>query len=223
VGRNCIFQAKFAGVPFCNYIYTADENKIGIWKNTESVEELCMLQKPTGDELTSLNATKLKKRKKEFLITRLLISQLVDEQRKICYDAAGRPLFTHSDDSLSISHSKKYSCVMVHNQTPCGVDIEPIDDRVVKVADRFMSAYEQRYIRTELLAAHCTLIWCAKEAVYKWYGKGGIRFQRDIIIHPFKPEKEGAMYIEFLHNGNKRVFNAHYSVIDAHIIAWVAG
>ena len=27
-----------------------------------------------------------------------------------------------------------------------------------------------------------TLLWSCKEAVYKWYGKGGVDFKKDILI-----------------------------------------
>ena len=42
-----------------------------------------------------------------------------------------------------------------------------------------------------------TLIWCTKEAIYKWYQKGNIDFIKDIKLHNFEIAEKGVLTAEF--------------------------
>ena len=70
---------------------------------------------------------------------------------------------------------------------PVGADIERITPRILKLKHKFMNQNELH----EFDAGNphdVTLIWCAKEAIFKWYEKGELDFSEDMVIfkNPFK-------------------------------------
>ena len=70
-------------------------------------------------------------------------------------------------------------------------------------------------MHTNLSKEKATLIWCAKEAIYKWYQKGNINFIKDIKLHNFKIKKKGILKANFKTEQillNYQKINNHYLV-----------
>lgn len=96
----------------------------------------------------------------------------------ITADAAGRPYLlvderevTRSD--ISISHSGDLAGAMVVRRGLCGIDIQKITNRVVKVRERFCTPDEERLLYSTFdvsraqYETYLTLLWSAKEALRK--------------------------------------------------------
>ena len=62
-----------------------------------------------------------------------------------------------------------------------------------------------------------TLIWCAKEAIYKWHQKGNIDFIKDIKLHNFEIEEKGLLTAEFK---TEQLF-LNYQKINNHYLVYV--
>lgn len=88
----------------------------------------------------------------------------------------GRPLFslpavTILDDlHLSISHGGELVGAVVAN-SPCGLDLQPIKDNLVRVREKYCLPKEDRLLQSSLSALEeqwrLVLLWTAKEAVKK--------------------------------------------------------
>ena len=141
--------------------------KIGLWKIEESLEELLQLAGKTS----ITNNTE--KRKKEFLISRLLLRNM-NLNSNISYNKFGAP---ELDDfqNISISHSKKLVAILLGDKK-VGLDIEPISNKPLRLSSKFIA----KNVHENLSKEKATLIWCAKEAIYKWYQKRNIDFKKDI-------------------------------------------
>ena len=86
------------------------------------------------------------------------------------------------------SHSHGYAAVILSAQ-PCAVDIEPADSDFSRAARRFISPQEQALQPCALPEAlFPALVWCAKEAVYKWVRISGLSLLHDIRITEIHPE-----------------------------------
>ena len=71
----------------------------------------------------------------------------------------------------------------------CAVDIEPADSDFSRAARRFISPQEQALQPCALPEAlFPALVWCAKEAVYKWVRISGLSLLHDIRITEIHPE-----------------------------------
>lgn len=109
--------------------------------------------------------------------TRLIINKITGFWQ-LDYDAKGAPII--EKNYISISHCKNFVCVY-YNSEKIGVDIELTDKRILKIADRFLNKYEKNNFDKNNLHT-LTLIWSAKEAVFKKYGGETTFFASSITI-----------------------------------------
>ncbi len=76
--------------------------------------------------------------------------------------------------------------------TPVGIDIEKQRDKIVKIARKFTPIEEYKTIANHsALVSKLTIVWGAKESLYKIYGKKQLLFKEHIYIEDFafKDEK----------------------------------
>lgn len=87
---------------------------------------------------------------------------------------------------LSITHSFEYAAVLFSTDHLVALDLEKIDARVTRVADKFLHEEEAAFISklSETVLAQ-TITWSAKETLYKLYGKKELLFKRDLRVYPF--------------------------------------
>ena len=174
--------------------YKKEENSGGIvavWEITESIEDLQRQLNLTNSELTRVNSFRLDKRKLEFLATRCLLKEILQQDPVISYLESGRPILENSKYNLSISHTKGYVAVTLSKSKYSGIDIEYPSERVVKVYDRFVSSDEKEFIPENKELEYYTLIWCLKEAMYKIFDEKSVVFNRDLRCFPFSIKEEG--------------------------------
>ena len=70
-----------------------------------------------------------------------------------------------------------------------GLDLERIDTRIGRVAHKFINEEEQIYISkvpSEDLNCFQTIIWSAKETMYKIYGKKELDFIKHMSVEAFQ-------------------------------------
>src|SRR3546814_10618570 len=99
---------------------------------------------------------------------------------------------------------------MVSLNGPVGVDIEQINSKIEKIAARFLLPEELEFIDPQARLNHLYACWSVKEAIYKWYGKGGLAFFGGIILEPFSPGPEGRVMARVLLEGHWKKMEAHY-------------
>jgi phosphopantetheinyl transferase len=182
-----------------------DKVTILVWKNTETLEELQML----GKNINTPNYTS-EKRKKEQLTSRLLVHEIC-KNRKIIYNKFGAPELDNGKH-ISISHSKELVAVILSDKKT-GLDIQKISEKCLLTASKFVS--EKNLIK--LNKAKATLIWCLKEAIYKWHQKGGIDFIKDITIPEFFAREHGNVTACL----RKKKVNLNYLKINNHYLVYV--
>ena len=176
---------------------------IAIWEITETLEEL--LQLANAISTADFNT---EKRKKEWLASRLLLNE-INPNYSISYNAFGAPELNNGS-YISISHSKGLAAIII-SQQQVGIDIEAISEKALRVSSKFVSTTNLKALTTE----KATLIWCCKEAVFKWHQKGKVDFIADIKLHPFESMKKGGITAEFRNIQlilNYQKINNHYLV-----------
>jgi len=191
-------------MPIINKI-ESEKITILVWEITETLEEIIAL----GEGINISNYTS-KKRKKEHLASRLLVNEICPT-KTIIYNEFGAPELNNGKH-ISISHSKELVAVILSDKKT-GLDIEQISEKSLRIASKFVSA--RNLIKLNKVKA--TLIWCLKEAIYKWHQKGGIDFIKDIIIPEFFAKKYGQVTAYF--RGKK--LNLNYLKINNHYLVYV--
>ena len=181
------------------------EVSILVWEITETLEELLDLY----GNINTTNYTS-EKRKKEHLISRLMLNKLC-ENGTIIYNEFGAPELDNGKH-ISISHSNELVTVIISDKKS-GIDIEKISEKALRIASKFVS--EKNLIK--LNKEKATLIWCLKEAIYKWHQKGGVDFIKDIIVNKFSVKDHGNLTAYF----RERKLKLNYLKIYNHYLVYV--
>lgn len=127
-------------------------------------------------------------RRREWLGWRALVRRELGAGTRIGYDDTGAPLLPGRSEHLSVSHCRDRIGIMIA-PNPCALDIEPLDRRFDRAADRYM-APEERALSDDPRWAG--IVWCAKEALYKAAGRPGTDFREELRIGSWNPAT-GAM------------------------------
>jgi len=178
---------------------------IGVWKITESLKTLQLLL-PNEDISIFSN----KKRQLEWLATRILLKKIAEDVT-ISYNSFGASVLSNNKHA-SISHSKGLVSIIISNKK-VGIDIEKITSKALQLSSKFISKNHDKTLSNE----KATLIWCAKEAIYKWYQKRGINFIKDIRVADIILEEYGTIIAFFK---NTRI-NLQYMKIDDYYLVYV--
>ncbi|MCK9481489.1 MAG: 4'-phosphopantetheinyl transferase superfamily protein [Bacteroidia bacterium] len=166
---------------------------VGVWH----------IQEPISFFLEQLNENqvpdeKLESRKFEKLGTSYLLNVLAKRSihHTVVYDTFGKPFLEDSADSVSFSHKKNHVAVMLANDKLLpGIDIETVCNLPVKLAPKFVS--DNDIIPDGILTVDqkFTLIWAAKESLYKVYGRKELDFRKNMSVH-FKSPNQLVGFVE---------------------------
>ena len=176
-----------------------------VWEITETLEEMIVL----GWGINTSNLTS-EKRKKEHFASRLLLNTIYPT-KTIIYNKFGAPELDNGKH-ISISHSKELVAIILSDKKT-GLDIEKISEKSLRLASKFIS--EKNLIK--LNKEKATLIWCIKEAIYKWHQKGGVDFVKDIIIAELFEKEHGNVTAYF----RAKELNLNYLKINNHYLVYV--
>jgi 4'-phosphopantetheinyl transferase len=167
-------------------VYNFTPNCRGILWQIDQDEPVLRANLPlTTAEETDLAAINHPAQRVEWLACRVALQTLVGRQNYagLWKDEFGKPYLINQPGHISLSHTEGWAAAVWHDYQPVGIDIEPQREQFNRVVPRVLSAAEIAHAngQTERLAVY----WCAKEALYKLYGKRKLTFREHLIIEPF--------------------------------------
>ena len=161
-------------------IYPNKNSVVIIWKINES---LSALQNMTKEKSKIKNLNK----QKEFYASRILIENLCKSFNIRYYGIikkdSGKPYLKNRTENISISHSFPYVTGILNKEKKCGIDIEKIQKKILKINHKFLSKSELNKIKNN--TKKNTIYWTAKESLYKLKGEF-LSFKNDIKIIELK-------------------------------------
>ena len=164
--------------------------KVLIWKIEESISELKEGISLSENSTTRLQSMKSELHQKGFLSIRHLLKEIGYSDFDLIYDAFGKPHLKNGK-FISITHSYTFTAIIISENLPVGVDIEKQREKILKIAHKFTSLEEYKTIaNSEALISKLTIVWGAKESLYKIYGKKKLLFLHHIHIEDFKFENQ---------------------------------
>jgi 4'-phosphopantetheinyl transferase len=200
--------------------HTENGALLGIWKMDESKEELLQLfpthLRPKAN--SHLNTIRSERRSIEWLATRAMLFNLLGKEQIILNRVNGSPYLADEKYRISISHTKEYAAMLLHETAAVGIDIETFSERVVKIAEKFIS--DKEYIDPSHKVEHQLLHWSAKESLFKLMNEEGIDFKQHLHIEPFIPQISGIMTASETKTAEKRNFTIHYEVHPKYVLTW---
>ncbi|HIF49227.1 MAG TPA: 4'-phosphopantetheinyl transferase superfamily protein [Cytophagales bacterium] len=161
-------------------IYPNKNSIVIIWKINES---LSALQNMTKEKSNIKNIIK----RKEFYASRILIENLCKSFNIRYYgiikNDSGKPYLKNRTENISISHSFPYVAGILNEEKKCGIDIEKIQKKILKINHKFLSKSELNKVKKN--TKKNTIYWTAKESLYKLKGEF-LSFKNDIKIIELK-------------------------------------
>ena len=193
---------------------------IGVWQITETSDELYPFF--NSEELNNPDFIKYsyEKRRIEWMITRLLIKKIIGSNFEISYSEEGKPILRHLKFKyISITHSRQFVAVFVHETLNVGIDIEDSLRNFNSIESRFLSDAELTFINRNP-TLQC-LHWCAKEAIFKLIHETGVEFKTQILINPFNAETSNFFTAQFIGEHRQSNFKLYFEYLSDHCMVWV--
>ena len=193
-----------------------ESTRMGVWK-IEEPEAFFKGNVPQHREVTH------PKKRLQHLAGRFLLQYLFPdfpfEQIRIA--DTRKPFLPDERYHFSISHCGDYAAAIVRRTHRVGVDVEETEDRILRIKDKFLSATEQSHFIPDQHKPDfrlLTLLWSAKESVFKWYGAGEVDFRRDIRLSELN-STANTLRCDF--GKEESALHVHYRIFDRLVLSWV--
>ncbi|MCI9846738.1 4'-phosphopantetheinyl transferase family protein [Flavobacterium pectinovorum] len=201
-------------MPLFQTIQFNETTKILIWEITESFDELrskVVLKEKTQKRLDGM---KSEMHQRAFLSVRMLIQEMGFTDKDLHYDEFGKPYFD-CHNYISITHSYHFAAIIISHET-VGIDMELQRHKIQRIADKFTD-YECKYLQLDFSEEYIkklTVIWGAKEAIFKIRNEKGISFKDHILVENFSLEEfqtQASLHFDNL----VKDFDIHYKEIQS--------
>jgi phosphopantetheine--protein transferase-like protein len=123
-------------------------------------------------------------------LVELLFPELAGTSDALVYDEYGKPWPGNIHGFVSVSHSSKWFAVSFSHSHVQGIDIEQIRPQLQVIEKRFLHADEIEWLQDQVDKQNALqVLWGAKEAMYKAFGRKKLQFNRDIRVSEFDSAK----------------------------------
>lgn len=162
----------------------------GIWKITESVEELLNKADFNNIEIKYFEKFKNLDRKKQSITSRLILNELSNKKVNVCYNKNGAPV-SNEIKNISISHSNKLSVALISDNL-VGIDIQKKSEKIQIIQKKFIAKNDSNKSFNDSYFLH--YIWCSKEAIFKTLNGLPCSFKKNIFLKNLTEKKSLGHY-----------------------------
>lgn len=135
-----------------------------------------------------------------------------------------KPFLPDEQYHFSISHCGDFAAAIVSSTQRVGIDIEMITPRIDRIKHKFLHPSELSFVLSqdhEQQIPLLTLLWSAKEAMFKWWGGGDIDFSEVLRTNAFSFSREGIIPAIFIKNEMNVPLEIYYQMRDELSLAWL--
>ncbi|MEL6809958.1 MAG: 4'-phosphopantetheinyl transferase superfamily protein [Bacteroidota bacterium] len=172
-------------MPLYKTITVNDHTKVLIWKIEESFEDLSEGIVLTDHCRRRVDGMKSDLHRRGFMSVRHLLAEEGYVDHDLFYDEKGKP---HLKDQkkISITHSFTFSAIIVSDME-VGIDIEMQRPKILKIAHKFTPIEEYLTLANDdARMRKLTMVWGAKESIYKSFAEKGVSFLQHIYVEDFR-------------------------------------
>ncbi len=194
-----------------------ENTRLGVWK-IEETEEFFKGNVPQHRDVTHPH------KRLQHLAGRFLLQFLFPDFPYHLIEIADtrKPFLPDEQYHFSISHCGDYAAAIVSKDKRVGIDIEIPVEKISKIMYKFLSAKEHELFRLiepdKERIPFATLLWSAKESVFKWDGNGAVDFRKQIQL---KKQLETTETIDCFFSKSDTELIIHYRQFDHLVLAWV--
>lgn len=200
-------------MPLYKSITVSKKTKIHVWKVTEPEKELAKDIELTPHCADRMLSMKSEMHRRAFLSIRHLLKLEEYEDRDLYYNEFGKP---HLKDgkNISITHSHHFTAIIISPETEVGIDIEKRREKILRIAYKFTPIQEYSTLaNSEAIIRKLTVVWGAKESLYKIYAQPGLSFLNHINVRNFSLNDENTT-AEILYQGKKSNYEVSFFELE---------
>ena len=201
-----------------------EQTKLGIWK-IEEPEDFFLQSVPLKREITHPH------KRLQHLAGRYLLKYLFPDfpYEEIVIADTKKPYLPYEQYHFSISHCGDYAAAIVSKEKRVGIDIEIPTGRLLRISNKFLNEKERvqfsvsgfQFPVTSSKLEQLTVLWGAKEAVFKWWGWGSVDFSEHILLQPFEFEKTGYIDATFIRSQETFTLELQYKLFEQLCLVWL--
>lgn len=196
-----------------------ESTRLAVWKITEP-EDFFLAHVPLQRSITHPH------KRQQHLAGRYLLPYLFPDfpHGEIEIADTKKPFLPDEQYHFSISHCADYAAAIVSSTARVGIDIEMITPRVGKIKHKFLHPEELNFANgypDDKQVALLTLLWSAKEAMFKWWGRGDVDFSEVMRTHAFAMSQQGKIDAYFQKEEFLQNLQLYYRLRDGLSLVWV--
>jgi phosphopantetheinyl transferase len=200
-----------------------EATKLAIWHITEE-EEFFLRRVPLKRDVSHIQ------KRLQHLAGRYLLTELFADfpLAEIMIADTRKPYLADEKYHFSISHFGHYAAAIASTANRVGVDIEKSSPTIEKIRNKFLSDNESAIAfegieKSGHRLRQLTLLWSAKESIFKWYSLGGVNFKEHIRwTKPYfiRSDDLGQLCFEF-RKGISVPLSVYYKIFDDLVLTFV--
>jgi len=158
----------------------------------------------------------------EWLTGRVLIKSLLENLGLLYHgikkDEFGKPYLNQNPHHISLSHSYPYVVAQIDRNNSVGIDLEQPKEKLKNIAHRIFNKTETDDAGNNLIKL--CIYWCAKESLYKIYGKKNLQFIKNLLVSPFTLSESGALEGKIKLEGSETLVALQYLVMKEYVMVY---
>lgn len=202
-----------------------ETTRLGIWHINED-EDFFLAKVPLQQTITHPH------KRLQHLAGRYLLQYLFPDfpYEEIIIADTRKPYLPNEQYHFSISHCGDYAAAIVSPVYRVGIDIEIPTEKVERIAHKFISENERSFLAESVICNEqsipdrllFTILWSAKEAVFKWYSLGKVDFKENIQLNNIIQKQNNAYTLPFIFTKEDiNWLNIHCKLFDEIVLSWV--
>lgn len=204
-------------MPLYKTLTNRNNTTVYIWYITESEAWLRSGLDLNENSLNRLFTMSSELHRRGFLSIRHLLRQAGLTDQDLYYSDEGKP-FLKDGRNISITHSFEFTGIVI-SDNEVGIDIEKQREKIMRIAPKFIG-YEQDFIDSfKAPVKELSVIWCAKESMYKLYGTRGLGFKAHCYVEPFDMEFNQTTSRLVYENDNLK-FDVYFTELENFMMAY---
>ena len=202
-------------MPIIRIIKPNDNTIVGIWKITETLDNLSKSVSLSSTSKELLKNRKSRVHKLQFLSVRAILLELGYSVDSLSYQ--GNTPILNDNKKISISHSNLFSCVII-SDLKVGIDVQKTDHKINTIAKKFIG-YETLYLDVDDFK-RMTIIWNIKESIYKIANINGLDYKTDLLVVPFNL-CDNFTYAWLIYKNLKERYASYFFTIENYSFAYL--
>ena len=202
-------------MPIIRTIRPNDNTVVGIWKITESIDDLSSQVALSSKSKELLKNRKASIHKLQFLSIRAILLEFGYSDQDLSY-INNSPILNNGK-KISISHSNLFSCVII-SDFKVGIDVQEFNNKINTIAKKFIG-YETLYVKdndTQIMS----IIWNIKESIYKIAEIIGLDYKNHLLVIPFNINDDFT-YSWLIYKKRKERYISYFFTIENYSFAYL--